>query len=332
MMPGAWLADDLDVAAQVAVPFLDNIRVLGHRHHLVGLADHVQQRDLRRGQRGEVIDRVAVVRQRLGLGQAVRLETSLPFPLVAAPAAVTGRPALEIADRVVDIDTGHLVRVPRRPAEHQQTAPAHPFQDRAIGEQMFKPQVLVQFVPERDRGRRPERVADIGIDQVITPCEQREIDLRFVSPELGPPDPRFAVGYRLRHHHPATTTGQLEIVLVVTVKPAVPAGKDRCGRDRVTGKFFAHSMLHDCHASHEKYHANQVHSTPFHRIGSSLLRRGLKNGRADRHPHRHRRAWVRTRCSWMRMRMAAWTSAVAGSVTRLVVSSGSPTWSNNPYG
>ncbi len=79
----ARLDNHFDRTAESLVPLFDELRVLLERHDVVGVAANVQEGHLQLCQRGEVVDRVELIGQGLGLGEAVGVETA--FPIAGEP-------------------------------------------------------------------------------------------------------------------------------------------------------------------------------------------------------------------------------------------------------
>ena len=118
-MPHPGFVNDFECAAQLLVARLGDGGVFRYRHHLVYIPHHVNDGNPRLGEWCQIINRVALVGQRFGLGHAVGLEAALPStaPTGSDPFAdrLTPRPAFEVHHRGVPVDCCHLVRIGRRP-------------------------------------------------------------------------------------------------------------------------------------------------------------------------------------------------------------------------
>ena len=131
MVAHARLVDHLDLPAQGPVSGFDQARILGHRHHIVGVPNHMDEPDLGLGQRGELVDRVA------GEGQCLRLVCEAVVALQLCPvtrAALAGPlaagPTLEIAHGRVAVNARHAFRVLGSKAVGVETAAANAHQGR----------------------------------------------------------------------------------------------------------------------------------------------------------------------------------------------------------
>jgi len=215
MVPDARLVDDLDRAAQGLVPLFENRGVLGHRDDLVGIAHHVQQGDAGFGQRFEMVDRIALGGKGLLFGQAVDFEALRPVSGAARAGALAAGPALDVADRRVRVDAGDLVGVLRRPVVDDQSAPAHALQGGPGRQAVHLRQVGVELIPDRDGPRRAEQTGHVDVHEMKTFSEQRDIGLRLVAEETGPPDPGFARRNGPRRDHDAFAFRIEEVVPVV---------------------------------------------------------------------------------------------------------------------
>jgi len=71
MMIAIRFDDDLNLAAEFLVAFLDKPCVFRHRHRLVGVAANAQDWNHRFRQRREVVHRIERVTHRLFFGQAI---------------------------------------------------------------------------------------------------------------------------------------------------------------------------------------------------------------------------------------------------------------------
>jgi hypothetical protein len=131
----ARLMEDLDLAAQLAVTGLDEGGVLGHGHHLIGVADDMKEGDPRLGEGYEGVHRVVAISQGLGFVlETVVLEQLRPVVRTALALAFAAGPALEIAYRGIAVDYRDLVGILRRPAIGIEAAPTEPDEHRFPGQ------------------------------------------------------------------------------------------------------------------------------------------------------------------------------------------------------
>ena len=112
MVADSRLVDHLDAPTQGLIPGLDQARVLGHGHHIVGVPNHMDEPDLGLGQRGESVHRVAVESECLRLVcEAIVALQLRPVTRAALAGALTTGPTLEIAHGRVAVNARHAFRV-----------------------------------------------------------------------------------------------------------------------------------------------------------------------------------------------------------------------------
>ena len=128
-MPHPGFVNDFECAAQLLVARLGDGGVFRYRHHLVYIPHHVNDRNPRLGQRGEIIQRIALVGERLGFRHAVGLEAALPSTAPTGSDTFTDRlttgPAFEVHHRGITIDRRHLLGVSRSPVINDQATAGH---------------------------------------------------------------------------------------------------------------------------------------------------------------------------------------------------------------
>ncbi len=214
MMADARLVKDGDRAAQSRVAPFDHRRVFCNRHDVVGIADHMNQRDIGGGQRRKHVNGIFGIRQgfRFVLESVVR-EQTLPVAGAALTFALAAGPALEVADRRVAVDADDALRVAEGKSVGVETAAADADQRDARVESLGG-HVRVKPVKMLLCGRAAEGVADTHVGVIETVLDQRHDAGAVIEGrgELHAPDPRVAGARVGGDGHPARFAVHREMV------------------------------------------------------------------------------------------------------------------------
>ena len=101
MVVDARLVNNLKRAAQRLVALLNDLGIFRRRHRVVRIAADVDERDFRLGQRGEPVNRIAGISERLGLVfETIALDQGSPVAPAALSLALATGPAFEITRRI----------------------------------------------------------------------------------------------------------------------------------------------------------------------------------------------------------------------------------------
>ena len=134
------------------------------------------------------------------LSESVLFEQILPCLLIANTTALPQRPALEIADRHIGVETGDSIGVLRRPSVGKQPATAHGLKGHFLGQPFLLRHERIKGIPVLKGTRAAQHVVRIDIRHVITPLEQKDIHFRVIRGETCTPSPRLPHFLFVRQH------------------------------------------------------------------------------------------------------------------------------------
>ena len=220
------------IAPPSAVPLRQETGILIEWDDVISRAADVQQGNSRLRQRCQMIDRIELVVQSLRFVQAVDCETAFPVRRRTFGFPLPGRPAFKIAHRRVVVDAGYLRGIAGRPVERVKPSPAEAFEDDFRRELLLADDVFVKLVHVIEGRRCAVHVLHVEIRHMEAAGQQRQVRLRFVAKEFGPPDPRPPLRRRPGEDEKsgATVDDEIETLKAVPVRAlhVPPQVRSRC--------------------------------------------------------------------------------------------------------
>ena len=224
VVPLPRLAPHRRRGAELGQALDQQLTVGGGGHDLVLRPDQHVHRQLRGGDGFEPVDGGATVIEGARVVQLIGLEQPRPV-LVRALAAAAAGPRSGVADRVVEHDRAHAVRVRDREVQHRQPAARHAEQHGFGAEAEAPGEHLVGQLPTAHGLGRAVQVRHVDVDQMEASLEQVEVEVRLMVEEARAPEPGPARGDRIGAHEDAgrAVLGQGEVDPLVAVVVAVLA-------------------------------------------------------------------------------------------------------------
>ena len=142
MMVHARLQNHLNRTTQCQITGTDDIHVLPIGYHLVTISTNGQDGNTRLGQRLQMVDRIPVERSHLLICQLPLLQQIVPQRLI-----LPSRPAKDVTDRCIQVDTGHLLRMLDGPVQGIQATATEAFQCNLLGKSQTIAHQLIKFRP-----------------------------------------------------------------------------------------------------------------------------------------------------------------------------------------
>ena len=165
-------------------------------------------------------------------GEPIGPEATLPV-LLGELAVFPARPGIEITDRVVPVDRGHLVRVGRSPVDDDQPPSGHALQNGA-GREALPDCEGMELVPSLHGAGSAEKPSYLAVGKMKALLQELQFKGGLVSPEASSPDPGLVPGWGFGCHYDATgpVPGERKVEALITVPRGLSAVGPRCSCDR----------------------------------------------------------------------------------------------------
>lgn len=237
MVVDSGFEDQLHLSAKRGVALLQNRGVLQKRHGAIGITTDAENRDLRRRDRLQVVDRVQLGVESLLLGlEAVIRHQLLPIARRALALALSSRPALEIANGGIEVNDRHALGMTVRPVHRIEPTPAEPEEAGLLGHAIGRGDVIVKTVHQVERRGTAEAVFQVDVAEMEALAEQGAVGLIEGLEKFRSPDPGFARCRGSGLHHPAVPPFEHEAFLFTALPLAAGDGDWRLGGKNQRGK------------------------------------------------------------------------------------------------